>query len=211
MACERTYDPKIKGFSSPDWQELDLDRHFTLYKKAMLYSAEHTNSPEGMKLSNGQIEELIADLPSFVRTWKVRLSIASLDIAGNGNEHNVLRVIHAGCGPHAKRTDTSLSSDLYIVNDTLTDLDYPMQERTRGWLSHATVELYEGKPYVEAYLPDDNWGHLLTGSGVLHVLRYERSSNVTMHAQEQGEGPRTICELHYMPSAGIYKRDPSHD
>jgi hypothetical protein len=45
-----------------------------------------------------------------------------------------------------------------------------------GWFEHASIELYKGIPYIEAYVPDDDWRSLLTGNGTLRVFRYARAA-----------------------------------
>jgi hypothetical protein len=47
MACERRYDPNIRGFTAPKWTELDLQKHFDLFRKARIYIMENDNSPVG--------------------------------------------------------------------------------------------------------------------------------------------------------------------
>ena len=59
-----------------------------------------------------------------------------------------------------------------ILNKSMTHIDPVQQEKFQGWGNNATIKLFDGTPYLEVYRPDDNWGTLLTGSGMLSVYRY---------------------------------------
>ena len=74
-----------------------------------------------------------------------------------------------GCGPH--RLPGTRITRLFILNPAVTDIDTTVP---RSWNDYynATVELYRGRPYVEFYAADDNWGKLLTGSGELDIMRF---------------------------------------
>ena len=58
--------------------------------------------------------------------------------------------------------------------------------------SNATIEIFNGRPYLESYMADDNWGELLTGSGSLSVLQFT------------ADGTAEVCEVTWTPnSAGL--------
>ena len=202
MACERRYDSSIQGFAQPAWTELDLNKHFELFKKAEVYSQETNTSPEGMKLTDEDIKEMVKHLQQYARTWHVRLYLTTLR-AGDGSEIRLLAIVRRGCGPDAKISDDTQTSSLYFVNKSLTDIDYSKQNQTGGWLKHATVELYNGVPYIERYLPDHGWSGLLTNSGALSVFAFQPAARP---AEERGKRETglvldKICEIHFRPSS----------
>lgn len=201
MACERRYDSGIPGFTSPQWIKLDLKEHFELYKKAQVYLLRNDNSPQGAKLSDKEIMEVSDNLGPRAETWHVRLYLARLDLAGDGKLLNVMMVEQRGCGPNSKPTDKTTKSDLFFLNESLTDIDYDRQDNMNGWFKSATIEIYEGKPYIEVYAADDDWSHLLTGNGILHVFRYARAIQIAREfpqAEVRGDGPVKMCEVQYL-------------
>ncbi len=200
MACERRFNRDIPGFSSVQWTRLNLSDHFDLYKKARIYLLRNNNSSQGMKLSDVEIIQATENLRPSAATWHVQLYLARLDLAGDGHLLNVLMVQRGGCGPDAKPTDAATISDLFFLNDSLTDIDYPRQDNMNGWFEHATIEDYKGRPYIEVYVADGGWLHLLTGNGMLHVLQYARARQIAAkfpQAEVRGDGPIAECELKY--------------
>jgi len=204
MACERHYDPGIPEFTKPVWTELNLKKHFDLYRKAQVYLLQNDNSPEGMKLSNAEIREVAENLEPRAKTWHVQLYLARLDLARDGRLFNVLMVTRHGCGPNAFPDDKITTSDLFLLNDSLTDIDHDRQDSTNGWLDHASIELYKGKPYIEAYVADDGWRHLLTGNGILSVHQYTRAAQIAREfpqAEVSGDAPLVICKIQYLQNS----------
>jgi hypothetical protein len=200
MACERRFDPDVLGFSSVQWTRLNLSDHFDLYKKTQVYLLRNNNSSQGMKLSDADIIKATENLRASAATWHVQLNLARLDLAGDGQLLNVLMVQRGGCGPDAKPTDAATISDLFFLNDSLTGIDYARQDNMNGWFEHATIESYKGRPYIEVYVPDGGWLHLLTGSGILHVLQYVQAAQIAVkfpQAEVRGDGPIAECELKY--------------
>ena len=55
----------------------------------------------------------------------------------------------------------------------MTHIDRKLQDRLEGWNNNATIELFEGEPYIEGYTVDDDWSTLFTRSGSLIVAKYE--------------------------------------
>ena len=204
MACERRYDSGIPGFSAPKWTKLNLSDHLDLYRKTEIYLLRNDNSPQGMKLSDPDIMKGTEDLAPSAETWHVQLFLARLDLTGDGQLLNILMVQRAGCGPDAKPSDTATISGLFFLNDSLTDIDYERQDNMNGWFEHATIEVYKGRPYIEAYSPDGGWLRLLTGNGVLHIFQYARAAQITRlfpQAEVHGDGPIPACELKYLHNA----------
>lgn len=201
MACERYYDPDIPGFARVHWISLDLKKHFELYKKTQVYLLRNDNSPQGAKLSDKEITEVSENLEPRAETWHVRLYLARLDLDGDGKLLNVLMVEQRGCGPNAKPTDETTKSNLFFLRSSLTDIDYNRQDNMNGWFENATIEIYRGKPYIEVYAADDDWFHLLSGNGVLHVFQYERAAQIAREfpqAEARSDGPVKICEVQYL-------------
>lgn len=201
MACERQYDPGIPGFAKPKWTRLKLKEYFDLYKKTQVYLLRNDSSPQGMKLSDKDITKAAENLAPSAATWHVQLYLAKLDLAGDGQLQNVLMIQRGGCGPEAKPTDKTTMSDLFFLNDSLTDIEYARQDNMNGWFSHATIETYKGKPYIEVYVPDDGWRDLLTGSGTLRVFKYTSASQIARkfpQAEVRGDGPLMVCEVKYL-------------
>jgi len=190
MACERKYDPAIKGFSSPPWQKFDLQRHFELYKKAEIYRQRTSG-----RLSKADAEEYISHAEERARGFKAELYFARFDLDGGGKLANVLAIREMTCGPH----HTGERTRLYVLNKTLTDIDYARQDSWGGWDYNATVELYQGRPYIEAYNPDDGWGNLCAKSGRFYVFRELSPHEIA----QEGERWRlkSVCEFQYTPSA----------
>ena len=170
MACERHYDPALPGFSAPHWQPLDWRTHLDLLSKARIYLQEHNSFVRAMKLSDAEVER---DTPEHLRGWAqmnhVELRTVDLDLVGDGKHWKVLAMSEDGCGPH--RLPGTRITRLFILNPAVTDIDTTVP---RSWNDYynATVELYRGRPYVEFYAADDNWGKLLTGSGELDIMRF---------------------------------------
>lgn len=210
MACERHYDPAIKGFASPEWQKLDVMKYIGLYKKAAIYINEYEVlkplSKEDLEWSLQGTEARVKDPRNSTEFYLTRL-----DLNGDGKLANVLAIRENACGPEP--TGKVPRTRLYVLNETLTDIDYPHQDSWGGWDINATIELYQGKPYIEAYQPDDNWGHLLTGSGKLRVFRELSPQDLAHNIKpDYGNGVngapyrlKTVCEIHYTPSPNITK------
>ena len=162
-----------------------------------------------MKLSDADIIKGTENLKSSAKTWHAQLYLARLDLAGDGRLLNVLMVQRGGCGPDAKPTDAATISDLFFLNDSLTDIDYVRQDNMNGWFEHATIETYKGRAYIEVYVPDGGWLQLLTGNGVLHVFKYMRAGLLAAkfpQAEVPSDGPVTMCELQYRrisPQVGV--------
>lgn len=174
MACERQYDPAIKGFASPRWKRLDLKKHLDLYKQAEIYTQEniaHGITEEGL-------QESLKYLEMRTKSLKSELYLTRLDLDGDGHRDNVLAIREPTCGPHH---EAGMRTRIYVLNATLSGIDQPRMDRWQDYYNNATIELYKGKPYVEAYEPDHDWGQLLTGSGALHVF---------MRAVSAGDGTR---------------------
>ena len=202
MACERNYDPKIKGFSSPQWKKLDFKKSFDLYIKTLIYRNSLPRS-QGTSLSDEDMREYIKQLSAeSPENLKKELYLAQLDMEGNGKLVNILAVRSYGCGPDSKTSAVnSKMTSLYVINKTLTDMDYSLQKNIDGWGFYATIELYKGMPYVEHYEPDDNWGHLLTGSGRLYVMKVEplRRTEKKVPDEKVTDRLASVCEFQYVP------------
>lgn len=190
MACEREYNPTVKGFSSPTWERLDLEKYLALYKKAGIYLQETQSH-----LSEADIQEGAKHAAEQAKALKAELYLAHLDLNGTGKLINILAIREKSCGPY----HTGERTRLCVLNDTLTDIDYARQRSWGGYDSNATIELYQGRPYIEAYNPDDGWGSLFTKSGRFYVFR-----ELSPQEKVQGYYPhfrlKTICEFQYVPS-----------
>jgi hypothetical protein len=184
MACERQYAPSIHGFSSPNWKKLDLSSHFELLRKAWVYLQENNDSPQGMKLSDEEIEkDAAANLKGMAAAHLMELYVARLDLVGDGKLHKVLALRQEGCGPvqlsgHITR--------LFVLDSAGKDIDKTVPQSWNSYYN-ATIEMYQGQPYLESYTADDNWQTLLTGSGVLTVSRFGR------------DGGSPVCEVSWAP------------
>ena len=170
MACERHYDPALPGFSSPGWQPLDWRSHLELLSRARIYLQEHNSFARAMQLSDAEVRR---DTPEHLRGWAqmnhLELRTADLDLAGDGKRWKVLAMSEDGCGPHP--LPGSRITRLFVLNPAGTDIDTGVPKSWNDYYN-ATLELYRGRPYVEFYAADDNWGKLLTGSGELDILRF---------------------------------------
>ena len=170
MACQRQYAPAAAGFAAPRWQGLDPQTHLPLLSKARIYLQQHNSFVSAMKLSDAEVErDTLLHLRGWVQANHVELRTADLDLTGEGKLRKVLAMTEDGCGPHP--VPGSRITRLFVLNTAATDID---TTAPRSWNDYynATIELYRGKPYVEFYAADDNWGKLLTGSGELDVLRF---------------------------------------
>jgi hypothetical protein len=183
MACERHYNPEIQGFSAIPWRRLDLTKHFPLYWEAEFNLATNTDDGQGMTLSAQEAEDMAKALASKATSRRVELYVARLPLFGTAHPVNVLSVREIGCGPMPK-PDVKLSR-LFVLNEAMTHIDRKKQERFQGWGNNATLALYKGELYLEAYRPDDNWGTLLTGDGTLSVY------------QPKGSNFKRVCEVSF--------------
>jgi hypothetical protein len=192
MACERKYDPSIKGFSSVKWQKLDRKKYFNLYKKAEIYIEG------GWKGASN--DEVLQGIEGRAKYQEIELNISRLDLDNSGKLTNVLAVKDFNCGPNPSRTAAFRKTRIYILNDGLTDIDYKRQAHWENSYNNTTIELYKGYPYIEHYEPDDNWGHLFTGDGRLFVMK-EQSKEAAGKEFPNGKvigGLKPICELQYI-------------
>ena len=190
MACERRYDSKILGFVSPPWKELSLCEHFDLYREAWVYLQEHNTAPQGSKLSDQEILRASQDLWGRAQAAGVRLFKARLALTDGDRRYNLLAVREQQCGPDQSPEQTT--TRLFVLNNTGTHITTDVPEIWNSYYN-ATIELYKKKVYLESYEPDDNWGTLLTGSGVLNVLRFTRT------------GTTTECKIEWTPSRASNK------
>lgn len=170
MACERQYNPAVPGFSAPRWRKLDPQTHLPLLSKARLYLQQHNSFVTAMKLSDAESErDSLLHLKTWVQANHVELRATDLDLSGEGRSHTVLAMTEDGCGPHP--LPGSRITRLFVLNAAGTDIDTTVPRYWNDYYN-ATIELYRGRPYVEFYAADDNWGKLLTGNGALDVLRF---------------------------------------
>ncbi len=173
MACERHYNPAIHGFSAIPWQRLDLTKHFQLYREAEINLATNTDDGQGMTLSAQEAAEIAKALESKAMSLRVELYVARLPLFGTAHPVNVLGVREVGCGPMPK-PDVKISR-LFVLNEEMTHIDPEKQKHFQGWGNNATLTLYKDGLYLEAYRPDDNWGTMFTGNGILSVYQHGAS------------------------------------
>ena len=172
MACERSYDPAIRGFANVQWRRLDLRKHFQLYRDAELILATNTGmGGQGMVLSDSEAAEMARSLEAKARHLRVELYVARVPLFGPDRPVNILNVREVGCGPMPK--PSVKISRLFVLDDSLERIDTIMQEQLEGWGLNGSIEIYNGEPYIEAYEPDDNWSTLLTGNGALSIGKFE--------------------------------------
>ena len=177
MACEQQYSPSVKGFTIPPWQKLDLKKYLELFRKAELYTITGY-------VPKGEDEEIAKSRAGLADDKTVELYLLRIDLNGNGKKlTNVLAVRDVGCGPHPE-TEKAKKTRLYILKDSLTDINYERQERWSGFYNNSTIMLYKGKPYIVGYWPEDGWGNLFTKRGNFYVR--DTSS--------------LICNFEYIPS-----------
>lgn len=185
MVCERRYDPTISGFSPAQWQPLDTATHLDLYRKILLYAAETDSSPQGLKPKKRDMEALTTKdlLNARANSLRLQMYVARLNLRGDGHLWNVLAIKEHRCG--SPRRPEPLTS-LFLVNDSATELDYSTMKESSwwGWSNNSTLELFRGVPYIESYVPDDNWAHAFNGKGRLQVRR--------------GNG-EPVCEIEFTP------------
>jgi hypothetical protein len=194
MACERHYDPKIPGFKTVPWKKLDLKTHFQLYREAEVELATHVYGGRGMAMSEKEAQEMAKDLDGKARHLQVELYVARLPLFLGLHAVNVLSVRELGCGRDPK-PDVKISR-LFVLNGSMTHIDRQKQELLEGGgNNNATIELFEGEPYVEAYVADDNWSTLFTGSGALSVAQYTDS------------GFFEVCSIAFAPAAADSKEE----
>jgi hypothetical protein len=189
MACERQYDMTVPGFENVEWRRLDLDKHFELYREAEVYLATNNYSPQGMVMSGPDAEDMARRLRGKANHLQVELYVATLALFGRSTAAvNVLSVRELACGP-TPLPDTKISR-LFVLNRDMTHIDSKKQVKLDGWYNNATIASFEGKTYIENYVPDDNWGTLLTGSGVLSVSDF---SNGRFQIE---------CRISFTPTSG---------
>jgi hypothetical protein len=187
MACERRYDSTIPGFKPVLWKKLDLKTYFQLYREAEVELATHVYGGQGMAMSEKEAQEMAKDLDGTARHLQVELYVARLPLFQWQDAVNVLSVRERACGMNPKQ-DVKISR-LFILNESMTHIDRQMQELLEGGNNNATIELFEGTPYVEVYVSDDNWSTLFTGSGFLSVARYTAG------------GFSQVCKIAFTPAA----------
>jgi hypothetical protein len=204
MACERQYDPHIKGFESPHWQKLDIKKYLHLYKQAETYTATGY-------LSEKDIKDMVESRGQFAMAHqgKTELYLARLDINGDGRMDNILAVRDLSCGPNPEAEKTK-KMRLYFLNDTLTDIDYGRQKDWDGIYNNATLVLYKGKPHIERYSPEDGWGNLFTKKGWFYVVQVSRRPVSKYFDRDVGDQKvflNGICEFEFLPSEANSNRN----
>jgi hypothetical protein len=182
MACERTYDPAITGFTAPHWKRLELATHMPLYREAYIYLQEHNDSPQGTKPSDKDIE---ANAGKLSATSADELYTAELDVLGDGRLRKVLQLRFPTCGPD--ETPGSHQATNFFLDDSGKHINGSVPEDWNSYYN-ATWQLYRGKVYLEFYQSDDNWGVLMTSSGALQVIRLTRS------------GTEVVCRIQWTPA-----------
>jgi hypothetical protein len=186
MACERDYNPTIAGFSSPQWHKLDIKKHRRLFLRAWIYLQKHNTASQGTKLSDAEIERDARDyLEAVLKSGGVELLTASLDLTGNGKMRKVLALRLQGCGPDQAPTHTT---EPFVLDESGSDIARNVPEDWNLYYN-ATVELFNGRPYLESYRADDDWGMLLKGTGTLNVLQYTQA------------GLAQTCSIRWTPAA----------
>jgi hypothetical protein len=184
MVCKREYDPKIAGFSEVPWRRLDLKEHFDLYREAEINLATNVDGAQGTVMSEQDALAMSRALESKAEHLRVELYVARLPLFGTAHPVNVLSVRELACGPIPK-TDVKISR-LFVLNSSMTHIDAREQKRLQRWGNNATISIFDGTPYIENYVADDNWGTIFTGSGFLSVATYDR-------------GFRSVCKVTFNP------------
>lgn len=184
MACERQYDLTIAGFSSPPWRKLDFKKHFELYKQAEFNLA--INDSDGTVPSEADAREMVRHLDERRNHLATELYVTRLDLFGTGHPVNILSVKERACGIDPK--PNMRISRLFVLNDSMTHINRRLQERIEAWSNNATIELFNGEPYIEAYSSDDNWAHLFTSSGTLSIAKFRAAVEV-------------VCRVKFEPGA----------
>jgi hypothetical protein len=188
MACERQYNPAIPGFDALPWRKLDLKKHFKLYREAEIDLATNVDGGQGTVISREDAQQMAKDLNGKAQHLQVELFVARVPLFNDGHTVNVLSVRELGCGAIPK-SDVKISR-LFIVNKSMTHIDQPKQQPFEGWNNNATLELFDGAPYLEGYVSDDGWVNLFTTSVSLSVAMYRN------HEFE------TVCNIEFTPSIG---------
>lgn len=186
MACVRQYDSTIPGFASVPWRKLEINKKFELYREAEIDLATNVGTGQGTVVSEKDAIQMAKHLRGKAEHLQVELYVARLTLFGKSHPVNVLSVRESACGIIPK-SDVKISR-LFVLNDSLTHIDRQLQERLEGWNNNATIELYEGDPYIESYVADDTWATLLTGSGSLSVAKYTSG------------GFTPVCRIEFRPS-----------
>jgi len=192
MACERQYDPAIAGFSAPNWQRLDLEKYMELFTNVTRYLDRDANESKQFLAKRVKLR---------AENGHTALYVARLDLDGDGKMANVLAVREeSDCTPTDK-PGTSLTR-LYVLNDALSDIDYPRQRSWFDVFNNSTIELFNGKPYIEHYEADSGWGQLLTGTGCLTVFREEHKLTWDKSRLWQ------VLQIQYTPSPDAFVAVP---
>jgi hypothetical protein len=186
MACERQYSPAIPGFAALPWRKLDLKKHFQLYREAEIQLATDVYGGQGAAMSREDAQQVAKDLNGKAQHLQVELFVARIPLFNDGNEVTVLSVRELGCGPIPK-PDVKISR-LFILNKAMTHIDQRKQQQLEGWNNNATIELFDGTPYLEGYVSDDGWGNLFTASGFLSVATYDDKRF------------EAVCRINFTPS-----------
>ncbi len=192
MACDLTYKPKAFGLSAPRWQEISPDKVFGLLERAVYYTK---TSDEGYdassKPSEQEIREVTGDLRPYFSDKRRKVYLATVDIFNDSRPRKVLIVRSNYCGPHQVKSMTS--SWMYIVNNELTDIVPDDQMILDLGHDRPTVQLFEGRSYIESYEADGDWGQLLSGDGTLRIWNHFKTP-----ATESGGKEALICEYKFL-------------
>jgi hypothetical protein len=202
MACERLYHPDFPQFSTPTWQKLDIAKHFVLYEKIERYHLKGY-------LEGKELEKYITGARARVKNLQVTLYITQVDLDNDGKLENILALRSIACGPYwflrgasQEKIDSYASRGintapytsatrekmaLYLLNNTLRDINRPLQEHLFGEGSGYSRELffYKGQPYIDMFEPRNQ--HDFFGHGEISVFS-------VMDSHE----PR-LCMFEYLP------------
>jgi hypothetical protein len=220
MACTRCYHPAVSELSTPAWQPLNWSQHITLFKKIERYHEEHRLSKEEGRLSKEELEAYKKDVEAYLaeaeeraKNLGVSLFLGRFDVNNDGHLDNVLAIRSINCGPYwflykappniialyaAQGVETDLYTtvrdvmSVYLLNDTMTDLNHALQERIfgegGGGYSYG-VFFSQGSTYLDTFTPHVDF----FGGGYLDV--YKRTS-----VQD-----RPVCTFEYLPHEKKHK------
>jgi len=211
MACERQYHQEISGLSTPKWRKLDIAKYAKLWGNIARWR------PDGYALgeSPADVERYGQEAEALARARKLVVSfyMTMVDLMRDGKPEKVVAVRSLGCGPYGllregnalpkevqaayaargiavppAQATAQYYTQLYVVNQTGTDLVPALQKRAFGTAARYSQNLflYKGHPYVDMFEP--GVFHLYFGRGDLYVFDAAR------------ELSPPICTFEYLPT-----------
>jgi hypothetical protein len=214
MACQPQYDPSIEALSTLTWRPLALEQYLELYREAERYTATG-------HLSKKAMQEHVVSAEQRAKHLQADMYLSQVDLNGDGRIDNILAIRENACGPFAflygapkdlverygaQGIDVApyvakarRKTRLYLLNDTATRIDAKRQRGWDAWYKNATIFLYEARPYIESFVPND-YGKFF-GAGRLSIFE-ELPEPLSADSRDHSYRPvlKELCRFDYVPS-----------